>query len=76
MSSRFKIKVGLDIKGAWLEQPLDFLRELTACTTTLVEALERQAVDAARAKGHTWEEIGEALGVSRQAAWGRFAIDE
>ncbi|MCO5997005.1 hypothetical protein [Actinoallomurus rhizosphaericola] len=28
-----------------------------------------------RERGVTWAKIGKALGVSRQAAWGRFATD-
>lgn len=36
--------------------------------TTLVAA----AVESARAEGRTWQEIGEVLGVSRQAAFQRF----
>ena len=72
----FKIAVGLDIQGDWQERPLDFLRELTKCTKGLIENLELSAVSAARAQGHTWDEIGGALGVSRQAAWGRFATDD
>ena len=36
------------------------------------EATLRQAVDAARAAGHTWQEIGTLLGTSRQAAFQRF----
>ncbi|HEY0449801.1 MAG TPA: hypothetical protein VGD70_11820, partial [Actinophytocola sp.] len=35
------------------------------------EAL-RQAVERARDAGHTWQEIGEVLGTSRQAAFQRF----
>jgi biotin operon repressor len=31
-----------------------------------------KAVPAARASGHTWEEIGAAIGTSRQAVWQRF----
>lgn len=73
---RFEIKVGLNVEGDWEDKPLKFLTELTKCTQTLVENLERQAVARAREQGHTWDEIGKALGVSRQAAWGRFALDE
>jgi hypothetical protein len=35
------------------------------------EAL-RTAVDSARSAGHTWQEIGDVLGTSRQAAFQRF----
>jgi Protein of unknown function (DUF3887) len=34
--------------------------------------LLRSAVDRARAEGHTWQQIGEALGTTRQAAFQRF----
>lgn len=43
------------------------LREVRAAEATL-----REAVDAARAAGHTWQEIGNLLGTSRQAAFQRF----
>lgn len=33
---------------------------------------ERELVRAARAEGCTWKQIGEALGVSKQAVWERF----
>jgi hypothetical protein len=33
------------------------------------KAVERQAVRAARAQGHTWNDIGTALQKSRQAVW-------
>ena len=36
------------------------------------EATLRDAVDVARAAGHTWQEIGNLLGTSRQAAFQRF----
>ena len=34
------------------------------------------AAKAARSEGNTWDEIGRALGVTRQAAWERFAASE
>jgi hypothetical protein len=37
-----------------------------------VEAALRETVEAARAAGHTWQEIGEVLGTTRQAAFQRF----
>jgi len=36
-------------------------------------ALEKKAVGHARRSGSTWGDIGEALGTTRQSAWGRFA---
>lgn len=38
----------------------------------VVEEALRAAVDLARDSGHTWQEIGEVLGTSRQAAFQRF----
>ena len=35
----------------------------------------RRAVDEARAAGHSWAEIGAALGITRQAAFQRFAVE-
>jgi hypothetical protein len=37
-----------------------------------VDAALHHTVDAARAVGHTWQEIGEVLGTTRQAAFQRF----
>lgn len=37
-----------------------------------VEAALRETVEAARAAGHTWQEIGDVLGTTRQAAFQRF----
>lgn len=76
MASKFEIEVGLDIKGEWQERPLDFLRELKKCTTTLVDQLESKAVNLARDQGASWTDVGEALGISRQAAWERFAPED
>jgi hypothetical protein len=36
------------------------------------EAVLAVAVDAARAAGHTWQQVGDVLGTSRQAAFQRF----
>jgi hypothetical protein len=50
-----------------------FLTEETAGFVRGAEALLRLAVIADRCRGVSWEEIGEALGVSKQAAHERFA---
>lgn len=39
---------------------------------TAAQALLAAAVHRARERGRTWQEIGEALGVSRQAAFQRY----
>jgi Protein of unknown function (DUF3887) len=43
-------------------------RDLSAAAEAALQA----AVDGARAAGHSWEEIGDVLGTSRQAAFQRF----
>ncbi len=52
--------------------PLGALRELTR-TETELEKMRQSWVAAARASGATWEEIGEALGMTRQSAWEYYA---
>ena len=51
--------------------PLDALREL-ARTEVEIGVLRRKSVADARAAGATWDQIGEALGMSRQSAWEYF----
>ena len=48
----------------------------TATFTKGADANLRQVVAALRARGTTWARIGEALGISRQAAWDRFAGED
>jgi hypothetical protein len=56
--------------------PLDVIRGVTA-TLPRVDQLLRESVAKARAQGRSWQEIAEALGVSRQSAWERFKqVDE
>lgn len=76
MGTRFDIQVGLDIKGQWQDRPLEFLRELKKCTTTLTDQHESKAVRLAREQGASWTDVGSALGISRQAAWERFAPED
>lgn len=52
--------------------PLLALRELARSEAELHE-LRRSQVATARAAGATWEDIGDALGMSRQSAWEYFA---
>ena len=48
--------------------PLEALRELAQWEDEL-ERLRLAAVEAARERGASWEQIGAALGMSRQAVW-------
>ena len=48
--------------------PLEALKELSRADAEL-EELRRERVGAARSQGATWDESGESLRMSRQAAW-------
>jgi uncharacterized NAD(P)/FAD-binding protein YdhS len=58
--------------GDWDSHPLDALRECCRAGTAL-EKVMSQTVRTAREAGHSWEEIGDALGVTKQTAWQRFS---
>ena len=62
----------LRLIGNWEAEPLDGLCE-SAGLSRAVDKLQRHLVSEARGAGRTWTEIGEALGISRQAAWERFS---
>lgn len=51
-----------------------YLTAIGACLTLadLVQESLQTLVDEARLKGHTWQEIGDVLGTTRQAAFQRF----
>jgi hypothetical protein len=66
--------VGVVTAGALPSDPLEALRELTASEAEL-DRLRRDSVCAARAAGVTWDQIGEALGMTRQSAWEYFSHD-
>jgi hypothetical protein len=48
--------------------PMDVL-EAVASFQRYFKAVERQAIQAARAQGRTWSEIGSVVGKTRQAVW-------
>ena len=54
---------------------LETLRPAAVTVRTVEETL-KQHVQQLRGRGVTWTQIGEALGVTRQAAWERFSGEE
>ena len=60
------------------KDPLDALREIARCESEL-DQLRCGQVKLAREQGSTWEQVAEALGISRQSAWeyytARFRIE-
>jgi hypothetical protein len=70
-----QVEVTLTIDGDWNADPLKLLNGLGEGRRCL-ELWQRKAVAAARAQGLTWDAIGSACGISRQAAWERFSTGE
>lgn len=68
------VSVTLGISGSIEDDPLKVIRGITKGVKSLEPTL-RQAVAIARQKRYTWEEIGQALGVTRQSAWERFSTE-
>jgi len=56
------------------DDPLAALRVL-ADTEVQLDRMRRDRVIAARAGGASWQQVGDALGVSRQSAWEAFTAD-
>lgn len=50
------------------KDPLEALREIVRCESEL-DQLRCDRVKLAREQGATWEQVAEALGMSRQSAW-------
>jgi DNA invertase Pin-like site-specific DNA recombinase len=51
--------------------PLDVAR-LASTFERYFDAVKTEAVKAARASGHSWEDVAATLGTSRQSAWERY----
>ena len=70
--SRYPDNMSLLVVDQLPTDPLDALREL-ARRESEIGLLRRAAIEAAREGGATWEQVGAALGMSRQAAWEYYA---
>ncbi len=55
--------------------PLEVAR-VAATFERYFDAVKTEAVKAARASGHSWEEVAATLGTSRQSAWERYRYAE
>ncbi len=65
------VTVTLTVEDGWKSDPMRVIAGIQESHRTL-EKWQRKAVRAARDEGATWDDIGTACGVSRQAAWERF----
>ena len=68
------VAVTLTLSDGWKDDPLRVISGISDGAKALAK-WQRKAVKVARQQGRTWDEIGEASGVSRQAAWERFSTD-
>jgi hypothetical protein len=74
LASELHSQLGAIVAAPVFAESLDPVTAVRACVEvqSQVTALVAAAVEQAREAGATWQEIGEALGVSRQAAFQRF----
>lgn len=72
VSGSVRVSIDMDVTGDESTDPLTVINGITAGVKGMEPPL-RAAVKLARQQGRTWEEIGKALGVSRQSAWERFS---
>jgi hypothetical protein len=68
------VSVTLTLSDGWKDDPLRVISGISDGAKALAK-WQRKAVNVARKQGSTWDEIGAAAGVSRQAAWERFSTD-
>lgn len=68
------VSVSLKVSGDVRENPLGVLKGLANVSRSIDSKLT-EAVREGRRQRFTWEEIGAALGISRQAAWERFSLE-
>jgi hypothetical protein len=66
-----QVRVKIDLGSS---DPLDQLRGLRAADHQ-VDVWQRQTITRARAQGASWTRIGDALGVTKQAAWALYNED-
>ncbi|TVR18876.1 MAG: hypothetical protein EA387_14020 [Nitriliruptor sp.] len=66
-----QVRVAVELGSS---DPLDQLRGLSAADRQL-DVWQRQTITRARERGASWAEIGEALGVTKQAAWALYNKD-
>lgn len=64
------VRINLEVREG-LDDPLAVISGIVDSSKG-VESSLRDWVRAARSKGHTWQEVADALHVTRQAAWERF----
>lgn len=72
--SGYPDRVSVIVSESLPKDPLEALRVLTDSEHEL-DRIRREQVVAARAAGASWQQIGDALGVTRQSAWESFTAE-
>ena len=67
-------RLRLHQRGGWEQDPLAALRECNRASTAVDKALG-EAIQHARARGVSWQQIGQVLGVRDDAASAEHVID-
>lgn len=65
---------GILVTESLPQDPLAALRML-ADSEAEIDRVRRERVRAARAAGASWQQIGDALGISRQSAWESYTAE-
>jgi polyribonucleotide nucleotidyltransferase len=66
------VNINISVGGDWSEQPLQGLAALREASKQ-IDAQVWSAVKQAKLAGHTWEQIGASMGLSKQAVFERYA---
>jgi hypothetical protein len=68
--TKWAVRLNLEIEEG-LDEPLEVIQGIVDSSESIERSLG-EWVRIARMRGHTWDEIGKALRVTRQSAWERF----
>jgi uncharacterized NAD(P)/FAD-binding protein YdhS len=68
--SNWAVRLTLEVKEG-IDDPLTVISGIVDSSRGIESSL-REWVRVARSKGHTWQEVADALRVTRQSAWMRF----
>ena len=71
----FSLEARFQNDASRIEQPLQMVLNLSVAIDVL-DFKRRELVRECRARGRSWADIGEALGVSRQTAWEKYSSPE
>ena len=66
------LQTSFPVENSPLEEILAYLSDLASASADLEQRVA-SCVEEARSSDATWEQIGQALGVTRQSAWQRFS---